>query len=75
MCFRTVTGVRVSMSYVLPHQGSFPRPEHVAGKSVGKISSTLYYDRDGTVMAAGAEAHNASVASQAEDECWIKTEV
>ncbi|KIJ67005.1 hypothetical protein HYDPIDRAFT_85209 [Hydnomerulius pinastri MD-312] len=51
----------------------FPGQEHVAGNS--KIPSVLYYDRNGKVMAAGAEADNASIASQAEDEYWIKAEL
>ncbi|KAF9243386.1 hypothetical protein BU15DRAFT_86367 [Melanogaster broomeanus] len=51
----------------------FPSQEHVAGNS--KIPSILYYDRNGRVMAAGAEADNASVTSQAEDEYWIKAEL
>ncbi|KAG2128061.1 hypothetical protein BD769DRAFT_1356651 [Suillus cothurnatus] len=51
----------------------FPGQEHVAGNS--KIPSVMYYDRHGRVMAAGAEADNASIISQAEDEEWIKTEL
>lgn len=35
----------------------------------------MYYDKHGKVMAAGAEADNASIISQAEDEEWIKTEL
>lgn len=54
-------------------QGRFPGQEHVAGNS--KIPSILYYDREGNVMYAGAEADNASITSQAEDECWIKAEL
>ena len=54
-------------------QGRFPGQEHVAGNS--KIPSIVYYDRDGNVMVAGAEADNASIASQAEDEYWIKAEL
>ncbi|KAF8843777.1 hypothetical protein BDN67DRAFT_1023775 [Paxillus ammoniavirescens] len=50
----------------------FPGQEHVAGNS--KIPSILYYDRNGKVMAAGAEADNASN-SVAEDEYWIKAEL
>ncbi|KAH0833016.1 hypothetical protein J3R83DRAFT_12001 [Lanmaoa asiatica] len=58
--------------YVLPHlsltslpiaQGRFPGQEHVAGNS--KIPSILYYDIQGNVMCAGAEADNASITSQA----------
>lgn len=51
----------------------FPGQEHVAGNS--KIPSIMYYDKHGRVMAAGAEADNASIISQAEDEEWIKTEL
>lgn len=51
----------------------FPGQEHVAGNS--KIPSVMYYDKHGKVMAAGAEADNASIISQAEDEEWIKTEL
>ncbi|KAH7884462.1 hypothetical protein F5I97DRAFT_1937901 [Phlebopus sp. FC_14] len=51
----------------------FPGQEHVAGNS--KIPSILYYDRHGNVMAAGAEADNATIVSQAEDEGWIKAEL
>lgn len=51
----------------------FPGQEHVAGNS--KIPSVMYYDKHGRVMAAGAEADNASIISQAEDEEWIKTEL
>lgn len=51
----------------------FPGQEHVAGNS--KIPSILYYDQNGTVMAAGAEAEGASIISQAEDEYWIKAEL
>lgn len=35
----------------------------------------MYYDKHGTVMAAGAEADDVSIISQAEDEDWIKTEL
>jgi hypothetical protein len=35
----------------------------------------MYYDKHGTVMAAGAEADDASIISKAEDEEWIKTEL
>ncbi|KAI6108131.1 hypothetical protein F5141DRAFT_1120837 [Pisolithus sp. B1] len=51
----------------------FPGQEHVAGNC--KIPSILYYDQNGTVMAAGAEAEGASIISQAEDEYWIKAEL
>ncbi|KIM84081.1 hypothetical protein PILCRDRAFT_96828 [Piloderma croceum F 1598] len=51
----------------------FPGQEHVAGNS--KIPSVMYYDKRGAMQAAGAEAENASVLSQAEDEGWIKAEL
>ena len=51
----------------------FPGQEHVAGNS--KIPSIMYYDKDGVMKAAGAEADGASVLAQAEDEGWIKTEL
>jgi hypothetical protein len=35
----------------------------------------MYYDKRGKMQAAGAEAENASVLSQAEDEGWIKAEL
>ncbi|KAF7327661.1 hypothetical protein MKEN_00345500 [Mycena kentingensis (nom. inval.)] len=49
----------------------FPGQEHVAGNC--KIPSVLYYDSHGRMMAAGAEAE--SMASQAEDENWIKVDL
>lgn len=51
----------------------FPGQEHVAGNS--KIPSIIYYDKYGTVKAAGAEVENTSVVAQAEDENWIKAEL
>lgn len=35
----------------------------------------MYYDQDGNMKAAGAEADGAAVLAQAEDEGWIKTEL
>ena len=35
----------------------------------------MYYDESGTMMAAGAEAENASIVAQAEDEGWTKAEL
>jgi len=35
----------------------------------------MYYDKHGKVMAAGAEADDASIVSRAEDEEWIKAEL
>jgi molecular chaperone DnaK (HSP70) len=51
----------------------FPGQEHVAGNS--KIPSIMYYDKRGRLMAAGAEAENASIISQADDEGWTKAEL
>ncbi|KAG6878454.1 hypothetical protein C0992_008131 [Termitomyces sp. T32_za158] len=51
----------------------FPGQEHVAGNS--KIPTVIYYDRQGRIMAAGAEADSSSVLAQAEDEGWIKTDL
>ncbi|KIL57122.1 hypothetical protein M378DRAFT_420144 [Amanita muscaria Koide BX008] len=51
----------------------FPGQEHVAGNT--KIPSILYYDKHGNMTSAGAEADNASIAAQAEDEGWIKVEL
>lgn len=51
----------------------FPGQEHVAGNS--KIPTLLYYDRYGSMVAAGAEADSASIEAQAEDEGWIKAEL
>lgn len=52
---------------------SFPGQEHVVGNS--KIPSIMFYDRFGNMKAAGAEAENASILSQAEEEGWTKTEL
>jgi hypothetical protein len=35
----------------------------------------MFYDKRGKMRAAGAEAENASVLSQAEDEVWLKAEL
>lgn len=35
----------------------------------------MYYDSEGKMRAAGAEAEGASVEAQAEDEGWIKVEL
>ena len=51
----------------------FPGQEHVVGNS--KIPSVIYYDKHGSLMAAGAEADSSSVVAQAEDEGWIKAEL
>ncbi|KIJ14485.1 hypothetical protein PAXINDRAFT_115792 [Paxillus involutus ATCC 200175] len=50
----------------------YPAQEHVGGDN--KIPSILYYDRQGTVQAVGAEALQQHVIEQAEEERWIKLE-
>ncbi len=35
----------------------------------------MYYNRSGKMVVAGAEAEDASIASQAEDEGWTKVEL
>ncbi|CCM01406.1 uncharacterized protein FIBRA_03457 [Fibroporia radiculosa] len=51
----------------------FPGQEHVAGNS--KIPSIMYYDRQGKMVAAGAEAESSTIVAEAEDEGWIKAEL
>ena len=51
----------------------FPGQEHVVGNS--KIPSVIFYDKHGSLMAAGAEAESGTVITQAEDEGWIKAEL
>ncbi|KAF8338405.1 hypothetical protein F5887DRAFT_1062996 [Amanita rubescens] len=51
----------------------FPGQEHVAGNT--KIPSAIYYDKQGKLMAAGAEADAATIISQAEDDGWTKVEL
>ncbi|KIJ17541.1 hypothetical protein PAXINDRAFT_167554 [Paxillus involutus ATCC 200175] len=50
----------------------YPAQDHVGGDN--KIPSILYYDRQGTVQAVGAEALQQHVIEQAEKERWIKLE-
>ena len=52
---------------------SFPGQEHVAGSY--KIPTLMYYDRDGNVKAAGAEAEGNAIIDLAEDEGWTKAEL
>lgn len=40
-----------------------------------KIPSLLYYDRNGVIKAAGAEAETTQVLADAEDEGWTKVEL
>ncbi|EKM78941.1 hypothetical protein AGABI1DRAFT_121289 [Agaricus bisporus var. burnettii JB137-S8] len=51
----------------------FPGQEHVVGST--KIPSVIYYDRQGRMKAAGAEADTSAVQARAEDEGWIKAEL
>ena len=57
----------------LPTPFRYPGQEHVTGNT--KIPSLLYYDRDGNLVAAGAEADNAQAVARAEDEGWVKCEL
>ncbi|KAI5114568.1 hypothetical protein M0805_008181 [Coniferiporia weirii] len=50
----------------------YPGQEHVSGSS--KIPSVLYYDRQGLLRAAGAEALLGKNVERAEDEEWTKVE-
>ena len=50
----------------------YPAQEHVGGDN--KIPSILYYDRQGTVRAIGAEALQQHIIEQAEEEEWVKLE-
>ena len=61
-----------SRTLALTHN-RFPGQEHVAGNS--KIPSIMYYDANGELKAAGAEAEGASMVAEAEDEGWIKVEL
>ncbi|KAF6742006.1 hypothetical protein DFP72DRAFT_1110160, partial [Ephemerocybe angulata] len=49
----------------------FPAQEHVGGDC--KIPSIMYYDKDGVVKAAGAEAMKEDIVAQKEDEEWVPT--
>ncbi|KAF8805121.1 hypothetical protein BYT27DRAFT_7105301 [Phlegmacium glaucopus] len=50
----------------------FPAHEHISGAS--KIPTVIYYDRNGTVRAVGAEAMDEGICEVAEDENWVKAE-
>jgi hypothetical protein len=50
----------------------YPAQEHVGGDN--KIPSILYYDRQGSVRAVGAEALQQHIIDQAEEENWDKLE-
>ena len=67
--------LRASGDIANPQQrnDSFPGQEHVAGNS--KIPSIMYYDQDGQLRAAGAEAESASIIVIAEDEGWMRAEL
>lgn len=51
---------------------SYPGQEHIAGTQ--KVPSVLYYDSEGNVMAACAEALLSETIEKAEDEDWQKVE-
>ncbi|KAL0065109.1 hypothetical protein AAF712_007945 [Marasmius tenuissimus] len=74
--------VAIDVSYAILEPGEipkihgvtrFPGQEHQAGNN--KIPSILYYDKDGGVMAAGAEADTSTTLSMAEDEGWVKVDL
>lgn len=50
----------------------YPGQEHVAGST--KIPTVLYYDHEGTIRCAGAEALLGQNIETAEDEGWFKVE-
>ena len=50
----------------------YPGQEHAAGTT--KIPSVLYYDLQGRIRAAGAEALLGQNVEMAEDESWMKAE-
>jgi hypothetical protein len=50
----------------------FPAQENVGGDS--KIPSILYYDQQGGLRAAGAEALQEIIIDQADDEGWTRLE-
>ncbi|KAF8440445.1 hypothetical protein L210DRAFT_3612339 [Boletus edulis BED1] len=72
------------VSYAILDPGEIPKihgvtrvdsPDKSTLQGTARSRPILYYDRDGNVMYAGAEADNASITSQAEDESWIKAEL
>ncbi|KAF5321467.1 hypothetical protein D9619_002235 [Psilocybe cf. subviscida] len=50
----------------------FPAHQNIPGAA--KITTIIYYDRDGKVKAVGAEAMREGVYEQVEDEEWVKAE-
>ena len=50
----------------------FPGHEHISGAS--KIPTIIYYNRDGKVMAVGADTMREGIYETAEDEQWVKVE-
>ncbi|TEB37947.1 hypothetical protein FA13DRAFT_1751822 [Coprinellus micaceus] len=66
----TYSGVSV---YVPEIRGvtRFPAQEHVGGDC--KIPSLMYYDKDGEVRAAGAEAIREEMVAMKEEEGWVST--
>ena len=51
----------------------YPGQEHVAGSY--KIPTLMFYDQDGNMKVAGAEADSNAIIDLAEDEGWTKTEL
>lgn len=51
----------------------YPGQEHVAGSY--KIPTLMFYDKDGNMKVAGAEADSNAIVDLAEDEGWTKTEL
>ncbi|KAI0303781.1 hypothetical protein B0F90DRAFT_1708994 [Multifurca ochricompacta] len=51
----------------------YPGQEHVAGSY--KIPTIMYYDQEGDMKVAGAEADSNAIIDLAEDEGWIKAEL
>lgn len=60
------------MSYSFFSFYRFPAQKHVSASS--KIPTIIYYDKNGTVRAVGAEAVTDAIVEKAEDEGWTKAE-
>lgn len=58
--------------YVSEVPSRFPAQEHVSGSS--KIPTVLYYDKNGTIRAVGAETLTEGIYEMAEEGDWIKVE-
>ncbi|OBZ72247.1 hypothetical protein A0H81_07926 [Grifola frondosa] len=65
------------VSYAILEPGEVPKIHGVtrARRWKSKIPSIMYYDKLGHMVAAGAEAENASIVAEAEDENWVKAEL